>query len=128
MSHGYRQSFWFIRSVATFRRSNRTSQQHPKGIFVRFRSDAESDYQASDAVYLHVGPSGDCWSGHSIFAAKHLQPDYVKSLKLKPGVCVDTLLEILEENEGWTKKIYDDGKLPESLMEYMEEREPKQIS
>jgi hypothetical protein len=75
--------------------------------------------QDTTALYLHVGPSGDCWTGHSIFAAKHLQPDYVKSVKLEPETCVDTLLEVLEENDNWARQVYDHGALPDDLLDHL---------
>jgi hypothetical protein len=67
----------------------------------RFLSDdmEPQDNSSSSLLYLHVGPSGDFWTGHLIFAVKHLQPDYVKSVRLEPGVCVNTLLDLLEEND-----------------------------
>jgi hypothetical protein len=84
----------------------------------RFLSGAEQqDDFSSNLLYLHVGPSGDFWTGHAIFAAKHLQPDYVKSVRLEPGVCVDTLLELLEENDDWTREIYDNEAFPEDLLQ-----------
>jgi len=89
-------------------------------------------------LYLHVGPSGDCWTGHSIFAAKHLQPDYVKSIPLDSELLVDVdlLLELLEEQEvavvemeeqhngetvesssSWSRRIYDEGIIPPELLD-----------
>ncbi|KAL7545246.1 hypothetical protein ACHAWF_013561 [Thalassiosira exigua] len=41
--------------------------------------------ESKEAAYFHVSPSGDWWTGPSIFAAKHLQPDYVKSIPMPPG-------------------------------------------
>jgi hypothetical protein len=41
-----------------------------------------SENKKNPPLYLHVGPSGDCWTGHSIFAAKHNQPGYIKSIPL----------------------------------------------
>ena len=70
-----------------------------------------------EQVFLHVGPSGDCWTGSSIYAAKHLQPDYVKSIPIPSHVCIDTLMEILEENETLAQQIYDDGVLPPNLIQ-----------
>jgi hypothetical protein len=67
-------------------------------------------------VYLHVGPSGDCWTGHSIFAAKHLQPDYVKSVQLPHDTDIDTLLERLEAENALAKSIYDSGIIPVELL------------
>jgi hypothetical protein len=65
-----------------------------------------------------VGPSGDCWTGASLYAAKHLQPDYVKSIPLPPtGVCLDSLLERLEEDLTLTQQVYDTAMLPEGFLE-----------
>jgi hypothetical protein len=84
----------------------------------RFLSGAEPQHiVSSNLLYLHVGPSGDCWTGHEIFAAKHLQPDYVKSVRLESGVCVDTLLELLEENDDWARHIYDNEAFPDDLLQ-----------
>lgn len=69
------------------------------------------------ALYLHIGPSGDCWTGSSIYAAKHLQPDYVKSILLPLEVDVECLLERLEAQPMTSQKIYDDGELPKCLLE-----------
>ena len=66
--------------------------------------------------YLHVGPSGDCWTGSSIFAAKHLQPDYVKSIPLPANICAKSLVEKLEDDIQLSQQIYDDEKLPEGLL------------
>lgn len=68
------------------------------------------------STYLHVGPSGDCWTGASIFAAKHLQPDYVKSISLPLNICAESLLEKLEDDTKLCQQIYDDEKLPEDLL------------
>ena len=59
-------------------------------------------------TFLHIGPSGDCWAGASIFAAKHLQPDYVKSIMLPPQACVESLLDRLESDPKLAQKVYDD--------------------
>jgi hypothetical protein len=74
-------------------------------------------------VYLHIGPSGDCWTGSSLFAAKHLQPDYVKSIPLDAShVCPETLVEYLEENAMLLQKIYDLGVLPPEILESVSEK------
>jgi hypothetical protein len=67
-------------------------------------------------TFLHVGPSGDCWTGGSIFAAKHLQPDYVKSIPLPSHICAESLLELLEDNQKLAQQVYDDEKLPAHLV------------
>lgn len=69
-----------------------------------------------DKLYLHVGPSGDCWTGTSIFAAKHLQPDYVKSLVLPKDTDISSLLEQLEADPSVAQTIYDEEKIPPSLL------------
>ena len=84
---------------------------------------------ASGGIYLHVGPSGDFWTGHSIFAAKHLPPDYVKSVKLDDDMDVDGLLELLEEASDydgtqWTRAIYDEGSFPKDLLDRLDRRQP----
>ena len=68
-------------------------------------------------VYLHIGPSGDCWTGSSIFAAKHLQPDYVKSVEIPIGIVdVEAFLETIENDPDIQKFIYDNSMFPESLL------------
>jgi hypothetical protein len=89
--------------------------------------------------YLHVGPSGDCWIGPSIFAAKHLQPDYVKSIALPPDFVADhyeadkktdimfakclpnekttQLLAKLEGNLKLSQQIYDTGIIPNRILD-----------
>lgn len=79
-------------------------------------------------VYLHVGPSGDCWTGSSIFAAKHLQPDYVKSVPLSPphdNLSIDYLLGILEEDEKLAQEIYDTETIPQRLLEKVKTAPPQ---
>ena len=66
--------------------------------------------------------SGDWWTGPSIFAAKHLQPDYVKSIPIPaefdPNKYFSENEDELENGLSWEEqqrllqKIYDDGKLP----------------
>lgn len=78
----------------------------------------------SNSLYLHVGPSGDFWTGHSIFAAKHLQPDYVKSVLIDPTIDVDKLLDLLEDDDdgdGWARDIYDNGEFPKDLCDKLQE-------
>mmetsp|Transcript_41436 Transcript_41436/g.70953 ORF Transcript_41436/g.70953 Transcript_41436/m.70953 type:complete len:171 (+) Transcript_41436:45-557(+) len=41
--------------------------------------------ESKEKMFFHVSPSGDWWTGTSIFAAKHLQPDYVRSIPIPPG-------------------------------------------
>ena len=93
------------------------------------KSDDDDEYSR---LYLHVGPCGDFWTGRSIFAAKHLQPGYVKSVELDKSLDVDALLELLEEGDdngddsggdaSWTRMIYDEGTLPSDLLDRMRVR------
>ena len=76
--------------------------------------------QTTNDQFLHVGPSGDCWTGHSIFAAKHLQPDYVKSVKLPAGTNVEILLDILEDND-LAQSHYRKFLLPNEILEQAKE-------
>ena len=75
----------------------------------------------NNELYLHIGPAGDCWTGDSIFAAKHLQPDYVKSILLPPKISTERLLETLEDDLELSRKIYDQQVIPESLLVDLEE-------
>ena len=92
-------------------------------------SNTDNNTKTNKILYLHVGPSGDCWIGDSIFAAKHLQPDYVKSVPLllhnvqtenddeMQQQKIDKLLEALEDNPELAMEIYDSGKIPADLLE-----------
>lgn len=85
-------------------------------------------------IYLHVGPSGDSWIGDAIFAAKHNQPGYVKSIPLRNddnSIWKDTttdfnedmgnlLVDILDEHQEWAQEIYDTECFPESLQKHMQ--------
>lgn len=127
------------RSIACRLRSHQLSRSFQRGFLasrssddtstIRFLSNNDSTVGTSTSlsaddggnttcIYLHVGPSGDFWTGHSIFAAKHLQPDYVKSVKLDEKIDVDALLDLLEENgDEWAQAIYDEGKFPQVLLD-----------
>lgn len=85
--------------------------------FATATTSARFTTSSLDQVFLHVGPSGDCWTGSSIYAAKHLQPDYVKSIPIPPHVCVDTLMDKLEGDEKLMQKVYDDGAIPPNLLQ-----------
>eukprot|EP00554_Chaetoceros_debilis_P014737 CAMPEP_0194111998 /NCGR_PEP_ID=MMETSP0150-20130528/10862_1 /TAXON_ID=122233 /ORGANISM="Chaetoceros debilis, Strain MM31A-1" /LENGTH=88 /DNA_ID=CAMNT_0038801563 /DNA_START=55 /DNA_END=321 /DNA_ORIENTATION=- len=64
----------------------------------------------NDQLYLHVAPCGDYWTGHEVFAAKHLQPDYVKSIPIPKGLNVEDILDDLNDGEdidGILKNVYD---------------------
>mmetsp|Transcript_23732 Transcript_23732/g.27994 ORF Transcript_23732/g.27994 Transcript_23732/m.27994 type:complete len:173 (+) Transcript_23732:59-577(+) len=78
-------------------------------------------------LYLHVSPDGDWWTGHELFAAKHLQPDYVKSIVLpdawlanKDADDVEAYIEEIydgDELEKLMREIYDTGSLPSRVIE-----------
>lgn len=84
-------------------------------------------------IYLHVGPSGDSWIGDSIFAAKHNQPGYVKSIALvnddntqcEYSIIVNNddqgsrLIEVLEDHPEWAQEIYDTECFPEALRQHL---------
>ena len=77
------------------------------------------DDPADDQTYLHVAPSGDWWTGPSIFAAKHLQPDYVRSIKIPADFDPELMLGG-DDHASALKllyRIYDDGELPAHLVE-----------
>jgi len=79
----------------------------------------ESSSSKDSKLYLHVGPAGDCWTGRSIFAAKHLQPDYVKSIALPDNVpSWESLLEELENDPRLAQKIYDEERIPAAVLEH----------
>lgn len=77
---------------------------------------------STQLLYLHVGPSGDCWTGASIFAAKHLQPDYVKSIALPQNLSADDLIETLENDPRLTQQIYDTETIPLELLRSLQDR------
>jgi hypothetical protein len=76
-------------------------------------------------LYLHVGPSGECWTGDEIFAAKHFQPDYVKSILLPPNVDPTRVLEVVEADVKLGQRIYDEARLPPSLITALEDTETR---
>jgi len=80
---------------------------------------------SSSALFLHVGPSGDCWTGPSLFAAKHLQPDYVQSLPIPSSHLhqADRLLELLEEHPEWALAVYDTQAFPKELQAALKEQD-----
>jgi hypothetical protein len=90
----------------------------------RRSSTPDDDHDDHDArLYLHVGPCGDFWTGRSIFAAKHLQPGYVRSVELDVSLDVDALLDLLQKEDdddngdaSWARAIYDEGALPPDLL------------
>ena len=85
-------------------------------------------------IYLHIGPSGDSWIGDAIFAAKHNQPGYVKSIALVNDDNIHSgntttmsnkeqgkiLIDVLENHPEWAQEIYDTECFPEPLLEHLE--------
>ncbi|KAG7375066.1 molybdenum cofactor biosynthesis protein C [Nitzschia inconspicua] len=82
-------------------------------------STADDTSSSQLPTHLHVGPSGDVWVGNSIFAAKHLQPDYVKSIPLFDSIVLQRhatrLVELLEEQPLLAQQIYDTGQIPQTV-------------
>ena len=57
-------------------------------------------------THTYTAPCGDWWTGNEIFAAKHLQPDYVRSVKIPSGFDPEQL------TDKQRMEIYDSGSLP----------------
>jgi hypothetical protein len=88
------------------------------------RAKALSSKFTFHKCYLHIGPSGDVWIGQEMFAAKHLQPGYVKSIVLpsafndqEDSSFSERLIEKIECNSDLAQKIYDEEQIPMSLLE-----------
>ncbi len=99
----------------TFTASRRASFFCP--YFREFSTSPAGEGSNKNIMFLHVGPSGDCWIGTSIYAAKHLQPDYVKSIQIPQGISNDAILMALEDDIPLAQLVYDEGKLPPQLLE-----------
>ncbi len=70
----------------------------------------------NDQLYFHIAPCGDYWTGHEVFAAKHLQPDYIKSIPIPRGLNPEEILENFDGDiDKLLQKVYDTGDL--SLIE-----------
>ena len=78
----------------------------------RYMTTKNEGSHSKDQMYLHIAPCGDFWTDTEIFAAKHLQPDYVKSIPISTSLSID-----LEEVHGSAdvdldsvlKEVYDTG-------------------
>lgn len=97
---------------------------------------------STNKLFLHVGPSGDSWIGDAIFAAKHNQPGYVKSIPLIDDSynyfkehdlrfenadddeedMKSILIEVLEEHPELAQEIYNTESLPETLVDHLDRR------
>lgn len=81
----------------------------------------EKSKHESQIIYLHIAPCGDFWTGDEVFAAKHLQPDYVKSIPIPSNISVELLskLETVEDDfDNILKDVYDSGDIS-ILIEYI---------
>ena len=83
-------------------------------------STADVATTKSKQHYLHIAPDGDWWTGDEIFAAKHLQPDYVRSVQVPSEFDVEEWLELTfgDDNEKHTQamqRIYDEQRLPHEI-------------
>jgi len=99
------------------RREHRPQQPLLLSPFSRQTLSSGSTKHPLPKLFLHVGPAGECWTGTSIFAAKHLQPDYVKSIPLPDGVSGDRIVEFVERDVRLGHQIYDEGRIPVGLLE-----------
>jgi hypothetical protein len=98
-------------------------------------ADADND---GEQLVLHIGPSGDCWTGTTIFAAKHLQPGYVKSIPLmttdattteSSSLILDeeTIVSLVEEDVALQRLIYDSERIDYAILwENLMERQRRQ--
>jgi hypothetical protein len=87
-------------------------------------------------LFLHIGPSGDCWTGTTIFAAKHLQPGYVKSIPLMTTdanttesslLDEETIVSLVEEDVALQRLIYDSERIDYTVLwEKLVERQRQQ--
>ncbi|KAF0682913.1 Aste57867_25001 [Aphanomyces stellatus] len=64
-------------------------------------------------IFLHISPCGDWWTGGSMYAAKHLPSDYVKSLPLPVDFDESTLEDL--PSLAFTR-MYDSGMLDKALV------------
>lgn len=86
-----------------------------KPVFLSFmRTSSLKENENEKKQYLHIAPCGDFWVGDEVFAAKHLQPDYVKSIAIPPNLHAE-LQEKLETSDDdfdhVFKQVYDSGNL-----------------
>lgn len=120
------------------KRSSHSDQNEAK---ISNDDEVDDDMNNEKMVYLHVGPAGECWVGSSIFAAKHLQPDYVKSIPLpqqqqqqQAGNNSDTddhfslqeaLVEEIENNPHLGQEIYDKEVIPLQVLDRLRRDDEK---
>mmetsp|Transcript_17560 Transcript_17560/g.27350 ORF Transcript_17560/g.27350 Transcript_17560/m.27350 type:complete len:120 (-) Transcript_17560:1007-1366(-) len=70
------------------------------------RTENTTKTTKNKTLFLHIAPCGDWWTGHEIYAAKHLQPDYVRSVEIPPSFDPEQLTD--KQRMG----IYDTGSFP----------------
>jgi len=77
-------------------------------------------------LYLHVSPDGDFWTGDELFAAKHLEPNYVRSVALpeylsdkndndNTETCIKEIFDF-NELEKLMREVYDTESLPSQFL------------
>lgn len=81
------------------------------------RNRAENLGSGDEDIYLHISPDGDYWISGEIFAAKHLQPEYVRSIPMCQKE-KDDFERVTDSVHGsdcnmdvLMKQVYDTGKL-----------------
>ena len=96
-------------SYIVSRRYTKNSQQ----------SDAHnSQVEAGGGGFLHVAPDGDWWTGPELFAAKHLEPDYVRSIPINHPHSIEDIEDWIEsmddeeEQQKILRNIYDTKVMP----------------
>ena len=78
------------------------------------RINTHANTHETKTLYLHISPDGDWWTGYELFAAKHMQPDFVKLV-----VFPDTWLADKDEYyiETYIQKMYDSDELEKLMRE-----------
>lgn len=99
-----------------------SSSKEPRTSGATCSDTASSSSSKPKQHYLHLAPDGDYWTGSEIFAAKHLQPDYVRSVPIPPPEDFDVEKWLDETFGGDEKKqtealqnVYDERKLPSGV-------------
>jgi len=110
------------RTSTTMNKTNLTLDAKTKN-----RINTHANTHETKTLYLHVSPDGDWWTGYELFAAKHLQPDYVKSVVLPDTWLADKDADYIEiyiqemydsdELEKLMREIYDTGSLPSRVLD-----------
>ena len=85
--------------------------------FTYYSNTSNNTENTKDTLYLHISPSGDWWTGPEIFAAKHLQPDYVKSIPLPSNFDPEKYFGEDNDNIELLHQIYDEGALPQHMFD-----------